>query len=301
VSDARARIDHRKREVGWAPYVSDRWGNVLSPYWLARSVANMLGYRFVCPRFGGSSWMARLPTAIGPEPGLCPNKEAFRRVCDHPNCDALVYAHKCAGWELAIPVISRDTRQALEGSAALEKLPRWDKETDLVLWDRCAEDTVASHSEHAPVGFSAIELVPESIRRIFYVYSAEGFKQKLCQEIQQARIEHIKQTRPSVEVILSPGSMEEDFAKLVFAPNVLVVSSGSSFGLWATLANTGNVWMPLPYGGFTPYVRPNYHWLTSVPMLTTDVCEKELNLDTRVSTPVRSTYGPVIIKWLQEH
>ncbi|CAF1001395.1 unnamed protein product [Didymodactylos carnosus] len=40
-------------------------------------------------------------------------------------------------------------------------------------------------------------------------------------------------------VIPSPGDLWQDSAKLIYAPYVLVISAGSSFALWSTLANVG--------------------------------------------------------------
>jgi len=286
---------------------------VLSPYWLARSVAKMLLYRFrTTAAVGDDSWMRFLPTDIAPPEGSngCPNinnKEAFRRMCDHQRieCDTLLYAHKCSGWELALPEMSGDTQQALAEHANTARMklltsPSSWRDSDMVLWDRCAHNTVCAHSEHAPIAFSGLEFIPSSIKRLFYVYANDSFQQSgICQQIQNARIEYLKQIRSDVQIILDPGDIEEDFAKLVFSPNVIVVSAGSSFALWSTLANTGNVWMPAPYGGNTPYVRPNYHWLTQVPALTTQACRNEFGITVGDTKDVDPKYARMIVEWLQ--
>ena len=70
----------------------------------------------------------------------------------------------------------------------------------------------------------------------------------LCAEFMQSSVKYIKLRNPNVNVtMLKSSSLYVDFARLVFAPNVLVASVGSSWALWsAVLANTGTVVSLIP-------------------------------------------------------
>ncbi len=88
------------------------WGNVLSPYWAARTMAHLGGYAYEGSRFGGKTWMNYLPTKA-PPPQRSQN-EMFQQTC--MKCKKYVYFHNgdCAsGWGQMASVISSDTRSAL--------------------------------------------------------------------------------------------------------------------------------------------------------------------------------------------
>ncbi len=298
LQQGRIHQHHESKELTWVPFVSERWGNVLSPYWQARGAAHLSGYNFSCQAFGRHTWMEHLPTSVRADPQVCPNREAFAMMCHDPGpkCDSMEYAHKCVGaWNHIVPALARDTRRALELAADGVQLATW-SDSDLVVYDRCASDTVGSHDEHAPVGFSAYKLVPQWVQRIFYVFDNVTRKEPQCNQIREARIAYIQRLLPHAHIHLSAGTRQEDFTKLVFAPNVFVAAQGSSFALWATLANIGQVWMPILYGGMAPYIGPRYTWLTDVPLFTPAVC-RQLN----ISESALAQSGPQIIEWLVNH
>lgn len=88
--------------------------------------------------------------------------------------------------------------------------------------------------------------------------------------------------------------MHEDFAKLLLAP-VLYKDAQSSFGLWAALANRGQVWSVPLLGTYTNNTKPDlgvsWHW-SDAPVLYPDVAAaKGITLDSPAD----------IIKWLQEN
>jgi hypothetical protein len=309
---ASINVDHTRKRVRYSPVHSDRWGNVLSPYWQARAVAHLANYTYHGGAFAPDTWMRHLPTNVTPAPNCQPDAEGFGRMCRDagPKCDAMVYAHKCVGgWNLIVPAIQAGTRHALERDQAEGgvQLREW-LQSDVVVYDRCAEDTVCGHPEHAPLGFSALAVLLDrdnitggvgvgKLKRVVYVYDPQ-VPQQLCVDIRAARIERIKQLLPEAEIELSAGTRAEDFAKLALAPNVFVTSQGSSFALWSTLANTGRVWMPRLYGEMAPDdVGANYRWLTKELLLTTQVCRDQLNV-TNAHLPRSS---PLIVQWLQTH
>lgn len=88
------------------------------------------------------------------------------------------------------------------------------------------------------------------------------------------------------------GAVHEDFGHLLYAP-LLFKDAGSSFGLWAAMANKGDVWStPLPerYSShnLTPFLGANWHW-SAAPVLYPATAAR-LNLT--LSKPQE------IIKWL---
>lgn len=99
---------------------------------------------------------------------------------------------------------------------------------DWLIYDRC---NIFGHGEH---GFGSIETydaIPAT--GSFRVYSlanyARGEDNGLCPELHVLRDEYIKARNPNVRIITLPTSdMWIDFARLVYAPNVLIPSSGSS-------------------------------------------------------------------------
>ncbi len=97
----------------------------------------------------------------------------------------------------------------------------------------------------------------------------------LCAEFIQSSVKYIKLRNPSVNVTaLKPSSQYVDFARLVFAPNVLIASVGSSWTLWsAILANNGTV-------------------VTLVPMFGTDIEALNLPQSVTILNDVRAMKNP---------
>jgi hypothetical protein len=113
----------------------------------------------------------------------------------------------------------------------------------MVLYDCCSPDTILDHSEHRPLSHSGFQYVPNAVTKIYQVY-ASARTTPLCDAIRQSQITYLRRIRFDIVVIPSPSSLWEDFAKLVYAPYVLIISTGSSFALWSTLANVDHVWIP---------------------------------------------------------
>lgn len=68
----------------WTPYTSKRWGNVLSPYWQARALAELAGHGFNAYAGFNSSWLQYLPKEVPPQG--CPNITMFMRACSETAC-----------------------------------------------------------------------------------------------------------------------------------------------------------------------------------------------------------------------
>ncbi|CAF3948959.1 unnamed protein product, partial [Rotaria sp. Silwood1] len=245
--------------VGWIPAVTNDWGNTLSPYWQARGVAFLWGSSFALDRWDTSSWIRFLPVWLPPVASNSCVKaypELLLRMCKDPGPDCnMLYAHKCVGaWNYIRNQIQQETRAALELWAHLNnrKLPVFNR-YEMVVFDHCERNTMIHHYEYGPVGFSALQCIPKIVKTVYRVY-AKDRTNFYCDAIRTAHANYLRQTRPDISVIHFPGDIWEDFAKLVYAPYVLVMYAGSSFALWSTLANVGHVWIPPVYGGMTPDV-----------------------------------------------
>ncbi|CAF5047904.1 unnamed protein product [Rotaria sp. Silwood1] len=298
LSEGRIHVSTNPEKVDWIPFVSNNWGNSLSPYWQARGAAFLMGSPFSFSGWNTPTWIGFLPVSVAPvSSNSCVKAypELFRRMCDDPGpeCD-MVYAHKCVGaWNYIRNQILQETRSALERWAQLnnETKPIFNS-SDMVMYDRCSEDNTLYHPEYAPIGFSAFKCIPKTVTVLYHVYD-EAQTTLFCDALRKEQTKYLKAIRPDIAVIPSRGSAWKDFAKLVYAPYVLVISTGSTFALWATLANVGHVWIPPLYGGMTPDVGSNYHWI-STPILYPSV-GKELNF-----TKPRDINGAnKLIEWLR--
>ena len=115
---------------------------------------------------------------------------------------------------------------------------------------------VFGHPEHAPGVLRTYDTIPTQGSFNVFIMAGRELKEDhfgLCAEFMQASVKYIKLRNPSVNVtMLKSSSQYVDFARLVFAPNVLVASVGSSWALWsAILANSGTVVSLLPWNDLT--------------------------------------------------
>ena len=188
---------------------------------------------------------------------------------------------------------SKNTRSAMEHWARINnKTIPFFNSSEMVVYDRCSSGTILGHGEHGPLAFSAFQYIPKTVKILYQVYAAER-NTSFCDAIRQAQITYLHRIRPDIIVIPLTGNIWQDFAKLVYAPNVLVMSAGSSFALWSTLANVGQVWIPPLYGGMTPDVGRNFHWIDT-PILYSNI-GKKLNLTDNGN----KTDDEKIVEWLR--
>ncbi|KAL3785673.1 hypothetical protein HJC23_008709 [Cyclotella cryptica] len=226
-------------------YVSENWGNVLSPYWAARAMAELGGYQYRGNTFGRGSWMEFLPTTAL---ARASRKDVFENVCR--TCTSYEFFHKgeCSeGWSSIAPAVMEDTQRAIlehsKKSSEEEKnaIFNFFNPNDWLIYNRCV---VFRHSEHSPGVLRTYDAIPTEGE--FSVYVMMGRNEdsfNLCNILVNESIEYMKRRNPSINVtILATSSLFVDFGRLVFAPNVLVASRGSSWALWsAVLANSNNV------------------------------------------------------------
>jgi len=207
--------------------------------------------------------------------------------------ESWAYAHRCAGaWTWIRPTIINDTQAAFAAWAAAKKftLPQFGPD-DVVIQSRCSPDTILRHPEYGPVAFSFYSSISHTARNIVIVADLQS-RTQLCADIHSAQVKWLKAKFPAADIRVEGGSMHQDFAKLLLAP-VLFKDAQSSFGLWAALANRGNVWSVPLLDKFTqttqPDLGPTWHWVDA-PVLYPHVAEA-------AGISLHSPQG--IIKWLE--
>lgn len=218
--------------------VTNNWGNSLSPYWTARAIALLSGLAFQ-GRLGTSTWMADLPSHVAANETRV-NLAAVRKLCSN-NCTLmregerfrhLQYGHECTdGWTQIVDVIQSDTRAALR--------PRLDGVVvdphEWLVYDR----PFANHRLQGYADETNMDVVPCDAR----VKMIQCFG--VCERVQSKRRRRLKQRCPTNVVRMKKvSSRDADFSELVFTPNVVMGTAGSTWALWSSLANTGNVYFP---------------------------------------------------------
>lgn len=143
------------------------------------------------------------------------------------------------------------------------------------------------------MAFSFYRTISQSAKNIIIVTNLAA-RTSLCAQIHTAQLRWLRRSFPAADVRLEGGSMHQDFAKLLLAP-VLFKDAQSSFGLWAALANRGQVWSVPLLKNFTstthPDLGPSWHWSDS-PVLYPHVAEAQgISLDKPGN----------IIKWLESN
>lgn len=228
-------------------FYSDRWGNVISPYWAARTIAELGGYDYRGEAFGEGTWMYHLPTKAKARPQV--QSELFNRVC---TCD-FEFFHACtysAGY--IADTVATDTRMAIRTHAKTlsNKTQRaifdW-KRTDWLIYDRCCLVC-------PPQGFvniHAFDVLPQTGNYTIYTLTQKNADKHegagLCGKLHQLRDAYIRRHNPNVTIVPLEGTdIFVDWARCVFFPNLLIPSAGSSWLFYTSLSNTGNVHVGKP-------------------------------------------------------
>lgn len=209
--------------------------------------------------------------------------------------ESWAYAHRCLGaWTWIRPTIINDTQAAFAAWASDKgfTLPQF-QPGDVVIQSRCSPDTILRHPEYGPVAFSYYSHISASATTIIIVTDLNE-RTQLCADIHAAQVRWLQERYPSAQVRVEGGSMHQDFAKLLLAP-ALFRDAQSSFGLWAALANRGEVWSVPLLHTYTNTTQPNlgasWHWLDA-PVLYPHVAQEQgITLDKPQD----------IIKWLETH
>jgi hypothetical protein len=207
-----------------------------------------------------------------------------------------MYAHRCHGaWQQIRPTIINDTHAAVQAwlQASKQQQPAFNP-GDVVIQSRCSEDTLLSHPEFGPVGFSFYNSIDAAATQAIYIVAEPGRQLPACAAIRAAKVKHLAARYPNATVKVVGGRLEEDFLRLLFAP-VLFKDAQSSFGLWAAVANKGQVlsvpMLSLYTNVTTPDLGRDWHWVHT-PVLYPSVA---------AAAGIAKEDSEAIVKWLQEH
>jgi len=236
-------------------------GNWQSHYWAGRALAELGGYHYW--RFwvqGVESHLKHLPNFVPCNSNNRHNDSTLRLqhlqrlLC---NCnDPLHDLHECQyGHTGIIDTIRRDTRQALvdyghsryhrphQSPEKQQLLGEFYGPHDWLIYDRCQ---MLDHRFH---GFATLHPLMDALPQntAYTVYTIlgrrEGLGRMLCDVVHEMRKNYIHQHNPNVTMVDLDQSKDSsiDFGRMVFAPNLLIPSAGSSWALWAGIANAGRV------------------------------------------------------------
>jgi hypothetical protein len=165
---------------------------------------------------------------------------------------------------------------------------------DVVIQSRCSEDTLLSHPEFGPVGFSFYSSIKKKATQAIYIVAELGKQLPACAAIRAAKLKHLAARYPKAKVQVVGGTREEDFLRLLLAP-LLFKDAQSSFGMWAAVANKGQVFsvpmLAMYTNNTTPDLGSDWHWVRA-PVLYPEVAEE---------AGIQKDDDEAIVKWLQEH
>ena len=103
---------------------------------------------------------------------------------------------------------------------------------DWLVYNRC---NIFNHGEQGFGSVDVYDAIPSTGKFTVFTLSNYGRRegvehQGLCPELDQVRDKRIKWRNPNLRIVsLPPSDMWVDFARLVFAPNVINPSAGSSW------------------------------------------------------------------------
>merc|ERR1719362_1241340 len=219
--------------AGFFGWYSPSWGNLLSEYWEARGAAALAGVRLAGAQIPTDTWLSKLPFKRDADPAY-KDLEAFKDMCNE--CTGNQFPHECVGkWTRIRQMIRDDTQAALKAFADERHiaLPVF-HENDMLIHVRLEPDhpQVAWYAKSFFAG-----LIPESTSRII-ILSAEP---EWGRPILDSYVDIFHELCPRCSVERSSGSQFNDFAAIALAPTVFC--SGSTYCLWAAMANRGRVIM----------------------------------------------------------
>ncbi|CAB9523612.1 expressed unknown protein [Seminavis robusta] len=263
----------------WWFLVTGDFGNDLSRYYSWRILAELGGYNLelATPIWSiHDSFLVYLPTRAQAKKPKQRVLQKFLCVCPQD----ISFVHECDyGVPDIIPTIRREVRIALQQYAdakfktkRLNNLHGWGNERrlfwnifsgdsrqeskrqllgqfydkdDWLIYDRCQ---ILDHVLHGFGTLSVYDVIPSN--GSFTIYSLSGRKEGLgvlCDELQEIRNDYIRSRNPNVTIFeLQESNRNVDFGRLANAPNLLIPSAGSTWALYAALANVGRVVM-LPF------------------------------------------------------
>ncbi|CAE8582766.1 unnamed protein product [Polarella glacialis] len=245
---------------------SHSWGNLLSEYWEPVGLAALSGKEFSAGGgIGGDTWMSYLPKHE-PARSELKDPDAVKQAC--LSCNGTRYTHGCAGaWTHVRSLIQDSTQHALDEFEAKHKMER-------VTSGSANGKEVLFHMRleflHQQVQWPGLSFfkdkIPHDATKITILHMAyldEQVKsvpghihQRYPPAIQVAITELLGGYKDMLQplcggcgVETSTNSQYHDFASIARHKGPLFVM-GSSFGMWAALANVhGPVYMSSNFGG----------------------------------------------------
>ena len=217
-------------------------GNFVLPWMFAFAVSRWFGVGFVTNAANGKgTWLEHLATEI-PPPQRRASDDAIAQLCSRCTSAATCTQPYYSGEAMAAigDVVQTALRKALIG-VDLNLL-----EGDVVVHDRCqGEDSILLHSIYGPLPLSFYQAAPLDTKRFLIVGPPQRHKSTICQMVTQVLRSGLAAAAPGAEIVELPGSQVVDFARMVFAPRLMV--GFSTYSLAAALASSGRVWTPLQW------------------------------------------------------
>jgi len=219
---------------GW---YSPSWGNLLSEYWEARGAAALAGVKFEGTAFPEGSWLSKLPYKHDADPAL-KDASALKEMCN--DCTAGMFPHGCAGkWTRIRRMIRDDTQAALLAYSheAHQPLPTFN-ENDVLVHVRFDPD-------HPQIAYYAKSFfdgrIPDKTSNIILLSVEPEWGKPILDSYKKMFQELCQHRQPQCDVERHSGTQFNDFAAIALAPTVFCV--GSTYCLWAAMANRGRAYM----------------------------------------------------------
>jgi len=226
---------------GYYGWYSPHWGNLLSEYWEARGAAALAGVKFEASPIPGETWLSKLPSKHNSDPAY-KDDVALAKMCNA--CTGGMFPHQCVGkWTRIRQMIRDDTQAALKtfSQEANMTLPVF-HENDVLVHIRLEQ----AHGQVAYYGKSFFDgHIPKGASRIILLSAQPQWGKPILESYVAVFKELCQHRQPQCIVDEQKGTQFNDFAAIALAPTVFC--SGSTYCLWAAMANPGNAIMSSHY------------------------------------------------------
>jgi len=226
--------DNAAHYNGW---YSPAWGNLLSEYWEARGAAALAGVNYEGSPIPGETWLSKLPFKHDSDPAL-KDLSALDKMCN--DCTGGMFPHLCEGkWTRIRQMIRDDTQAALKNFAqeANVPLPAF-HENDVLVHIRL-------EPVHPQIAYYAKSFfdgrITKRVSRIILLSAEPQWGRPILDSYFAMFEELCLHRQPQCIVDKQSGTQFADFAAIALAPTVFC--SGSTYCLWAAMANRGKAIM----------------------------------------------------------
>lgn len=231
--------EHVCSYYGW---YSPAWGNLLSEYWEARGAAALAGVKYEGTPIPGDTWLSKLPSEHNADPAF-KDEISLDKICKDEVClrhDGM-FPHICVGkWTRIRQLIRDDTQAALQAYSHVptnERLPAFNEHDMLV--------HIRFDKGHPQIAYYAKSFfdghIPSGTSRIILLSNEPQWGMPILESYIALFKELCHNQQPQCQVERQSGTQFSDFASIALAPTVFC--SGSTYCLWAAMANRGNATM----------------------------------------------------------